>query len=164
VLAAGERAPVFEGTTGDGTTFRLADLAGRPVVLYFFPKAGTYGCTRESMDFAHHYEEFRGKGAAVVGISVDTVEAQHEFGSECRLPFPLVADPEKRVAKQYGVLGAFGYARRVTFLIDPEGRVAEVVASAIPSTHVRRALEFLSESKARATPDQSTASRSRDTP
>ena len=144
MLTAGERAPPFEGTTGEGKPFHLAELSGHPVVLYFFPKAGTYGCTRESMEFAHHYEQFRAKGAAVVGVSVDTVESQHEFGSECHLPFPLVADPEKRVAKLYGVLGAFGYARRVTFLIAADGRIAEVVASSLPTAHVRRSLEFLS--------------------
>ncbi len=143
MLAIGERAPVFEGKTDNGEPFRLEALRGQPLVLYFYPKAGTYGCTRESMDFAAHIGEFQAAGARVVGISVDTVEDQRGFSEKCHLPFPLVADADKSVARLYGVLGAFGYAKRVTFLLDSEGRVAAVHSSAMPSSHVNQMLESL---------------------
>jgi thioredoxin-dependent peroxiredoxin len=143
---------------------RLGDLKGGPAIVYFFPKAGTYGCTRESLDFAQLHEQFRERGVSIVGISVDTVEAQRDFGAQCRLPFPLLADPGKEIARAYGVLGAFGYARRVTYLLDREGRVTEVVISPFPGTHVERAKAVLLEGEPVLTRGRSRSSTSRDTP
>lgn len=143
MLAVGDSAPDFEGTTGAGTRLRLSGLRGKPVVLYFYPKAGTYGCTRESTEFARAYPALQAKGAEVVGVSVDNTNDLKGFAESCSLPFPLVSDSERAISRQYGVLGAFGYARRVTFLISPDGRIDEVIASPLPGPHVRRSLERL---------------------
>lgn len=139
MLAAGESAPEFEGDTAAGARLRLSSLRGRSVILYFFPKAGTAGCTRESIGFAHYYSEFRAAGVEIVGVSVDEVGKQSKFTSECSLPFPLIADADKQIARRYGVLGVLGVARRVTFLLDGDGRVVEVVDTLLPGPHVRRA-------------------------
>ena len=119
-----------------------AGLRGRPLVLFFYPKAGSLGCTRESVEFARHFDEFRARGVEVVGVSVHSPSAQRKFAESCSLPFPLVADEDREIARKFGVLGAFGFARRVTFLIQPDGRISDVVASPLPGPHVRRAREF----------------------
>ena len=143
MLAEGEVAPDFTGRTASGETIRLSQFRGRPVVVYFYPKAKTYGCTRESMEFAHQYPALQAKGAQVIGVSVDDVDAQREFAETCRLPFPLVADADREISRSYGVLGVFGRARRVTFVLSPDGRVEHVVASALPGPHAREAMRFL---------------------
>jgi len=111
------------------------------VVLYFFPKADSAGCTRESIGFAHYYPEFRAQGVAVVGVSVDEPADQQAFAQRCSVPFPLVADAEKEIARSYGVLGVLGLAKRITFLLDRDGRILEVVDSILPRAHVQRARE-----------------------
>ena len=139
MLSVGDAAPDFEGDTAAGGRIRLSGLRGRPVVLYFYPKARSLGCTRESIGFAHYYSAFQRAGVEVVGVSVDDVAAQSRFTEECSLPFPLVADAQKEIARRYGVLGAFGMARRVTFLLDASGHVIEVVDTLLPGPHVRQA-------------------------
>ena len=141
MLAVGATAPQFTGTTSDGSVFSLASTRGRSVVLYFYPKADTPGCTAEARGFTEHYEEFRRKGITVVGVSVDNVAAQRSFVEKCQIPYPLVADHDKSIARQYGVLGLLGYAKRVTFFIDPDGRVAQVVEGMTPGPHLKAALE-----------------------
>ena len=141
MLEVGALAPPFVGTTADGSPLDFATYRGRPVVLYFYPKANTTGCTIEARGFAQNYPELVKAGIAVVGVSVDTVEAQKSFSEKCGLPFPLVADRDKAVAKLYGVLGLLGIAKRVTFFIGPDGRVAVVVQGMLPGPHVARALE-----------------------
>lgn len=145
--SVGDLAPEFEGTTGAGGRLALRDLKGHPVVLYFYPKASSLGCTRESIGFAHYYPAFKERGVEIVGISVDEVPDQQRFSEHCSLPFPLIADAEKEIARTYGVLGVLGVARRVTFLLDAQGRILEVVDSILPKPHVQRARErFLSPS------------------
>jgi thioredoxin-dependent peroxiredoxin len=141
MIAAGELAPPFVGTVADGSTLDFAAYRGRSVVLYFYPKANTTGCTLEARSFAENYAEFQKAGIAVIGVSVDSVEDQKKFSEKCNLPFPLVADRDKSVAKRYGVLGLLGIAKRVTFFVGPDGRVVEVVQGMMPGPHVRRALE-----------------------
>ncbi len=139
MLKVGETAPPFSGRTAAGGTLDLSSLRGRPVVLYFFPKSNSLGCTRESIGFAHLYGAFRAQGIEVVGVSVDTVQAQAKFAEDRSLPFPLLADSDRAIARAYGVLGALGLAKRVTFLLDADQRVLEVVASVLPGPHVSRA-------------------------
>jgi thioredoxin-dependent peroxiredoxin len=143
VLAKGDVAPDFEGPTSAGTSLRLSSLKGAPVVLYFYPKAGTSGCTRESIGFADLYPSLSKSGVRVVGISVDDLEHQNKFAENCSLPFPLVADPGKEIARSYGVLGAFGLARRVTFVLDKDLRVTEVVESFLPGAHLQKVRQRL---------------------
>jgi peroxiredoxin Q/BCP len=138
-LAVGDVAPEFEGRTAGGKQLRLSQLRGGPVVLYFFPKADSAGCTRESIGFAHYYPALRAQGVEVVGVSVDAVSDQRAFAERCSVPFPLVADAGKEIARSYGVLGVLGLAKRITFLLDRDGRVLEVVDSILPRPHVQRA-------------------------
>lgn len=155
VLRAGDRAPEFEGTSSSGEPISLERFRGRPVVVYFFPKAGSYGCTRESMEFRDAYPTFVQNGIQVIGVSVNSVDEQRTFATDCSLPFPLVADSDREIARRFGVLGAFGFARRVTFLLDAEGRVQQVVESALPWTHVRAALRGFGLGRNGPSPDRS---------
>jgi peroxiredoxin Q/BCP len=111
------------------------------VVLFFFPRANSIGCTIETRSFADHYAEFEAAGASVVGVSVDPVGAQKVFATKCDVEFPLISDGDKSIAKAYGVLGFLGFARRVTFFIDENGQIQEVVEAIGPNPHVKRALE-----------------------
>jgi len=114
-------------------------------VLYFYPQADTPGCTVESKGFRDLYGEFRGHKVHVIGISTDDCPDQKAFATKYGLPFPLIADRSKAVATRYGVLGPRGHARRVSFLIDPQGKVLEVVDASSPAPHLERArARFLS--------------------
>jgi thioredoxin-dependent peroxiredoxin len=145
MVAIGEPAPDFQAPDQDGTPFRLSSLKGAPVVLYFYPKADTPGCTIESKGFQAHLGEFAAKGVRVVGVSVDDCPAQKAFANKYGLKFPLIADTQKEVTGLYGVLGPHGVARRVSFLIDRDGKVVEVVDSSSADRHVERArARFLS--------------------
>ena len=140
MIEVGAPAPEFVGTSQSGAPLDLASFRGRSIVLYFYPKANTTGCTMEARGFAEHYPDLEKAGYAVIGVSVDTVESQRSFAEKCRLPFWLVADHDKAIAKRYGVLGLFGIAKRVTFFIGPDGRVEEVVQGMLPGPHVARAV------------------------
>jgi thioredoxin-dependent peroxiredoxin len=141
MIAVGDTAPDFQGTTGDGTPLRLSAYRGRPLVLFFYPKAHTTGCRLETRGFAEQYPELQRAGIDVVGVSVDSVEDQKSFAAECGAAFPLVADRDKSIARAYGVLGFLGLARRVSFFIGPDGRVEDVVDGLRPGPHVARAVE-----------------------
>ncbi len=146
MIPIGGRAPEFTALRPDGSRLSLSEFRGRPVVLYFFPKAGTPGCTRETEGFVERYRELQAKGVEVLGISVDSVERQDRFAAECRVPFPLLSDSDHAIARAYGVLGILGLAKRVTFVLDPEGLVVDVIAGLLPGPHVRRVVErFLVE-------------------
>ncbi len=138
MVAVGELAPDFDALDHSGAPFRLASTRGAPVVLYFYPKSDTPGCTIEAKGFRDVYPEYRAKHVQVVGVSVDECAAQQAFRQKYGLPFPLVADSEKKVAALYGVLGPHGTARRVTFLIDAQGKVQEIIEGA-PDVHLARA-------------------------
>jgi peroxiredoxin Q/BCP len=139
MIQTGDVAPDFEGTSTLGSGFRLSSLRGRPVVLYFYPRANSLGCTYESMGFKKAYPALQERGVSVVGVSVDSLDDQRKFLETCSLPFPLVADPDQAIARRFGVLGAFGLARRVSFLLDGQGRVLSVVESIRPGVHVSAA-------------------------
>ena len=139
MVAAGETAPDFEAPNQDGTPFRLSSLRGSPVVLYFYPKAGTPGCTIEAKGFAQDYAKFRAEKVQVIGVSTDGCPDQKAFVQKYGLPFPLIADTTKEVARKYGVLAPQGYARRVSFHLDAQGKVLDVVDSSSAETHLARA-------------------------
>ncbi|WP_027480430.1 peroxiredoxin [Deinococcus pimensis] len=125
---AGEPAPEFDAVSDDGRRVRLADLRGRWVVLFFYPKASSVGCSVEARRFEEAAPEFERLGATVVGVSTDTEAAQARFRDSCGLSFPLLPDGDRSVCRAYGVMGGLtgllGVADRQTFLIDPQGRVA----------------------------------------
>lgn len=145
MIDAGQPAPDFEAPDQDGRPFRLSKLAGSPVVLYFYPEADTPGCTVESKGFQSELGSYRAKGVQVVGVSVDGCDAQKAFARKYGLAFPLIADESKSVARQYGVLGPSGKARRVTFFIGPDRKVQQVVDLSAAAAHLKAAREhFLS--------------------
>lgn len=139
MVAIGEIAPDFELESSSGGRVRLSGARGHPVILYFFPKADTPGCTIESKAFRDMNPDLEGKGVKVLGISVDALPAQQHFAQKCSLPFPLLADPSKSVTQAFGVLGRSGTARRVTFFIGPDGKIVDVVDASGPGPHTDRA-------------------------
>jgi thioredoxin-dependent peroxiredoxin len=139
MIAKGQPAPDFEAPDQDGKPFRLSSLRGNPVVLYFYPKADTPGCTIEAKGFRDEYVDYQKQKVHVVGVSVDECDDQKAFRTKYGLQFPLVADKASKVGALYGVLGPRGNARRVTFLIDADGQVVDVVDTPAPDAHLERA-------------------------
>jgi|SRR5580700_5910557 peroxiredoxin Q/BCP len=144
MIEVGEEVPEFEGAREDGSPIALASFLGHPVILFFYPKANSGGCSLEARGFAEHFAEFQSQGIAVIGVSVDSVDEQRRFAETCQLPFPLVADADRVIAKKYGVLGLLGIAKRVTFFVDAKGIVVDRTEGMLPGPHVQRAVERLS--------------------
>ncbi len=145
-IKVGDRAPDFSLPSQSGEVISLRDFAGRlSVVLYFYPKDFTIGCTAETKSFSENYEEFRRVGAEIIGISSDTVESHESFASECKAPFLLLSDEGAKVRGQYGVEPTLGLIPgRVTFIIDKEGVVRYIFSSQFnPKKHVKRAMDIL---------------------
>jgi peroxiredoxin Q/BCP len=150
VIEEGLPAPDFELATDDGSRVRLSDLRGRPVVLYFYPKDDTPGCTAQACELRDEYSEFRARGAVVLGVSPDDEASHAEFKSKYSLPFTLLADPDHKVAEEYGVWGEREYAgntyrgiNRSTFVIDPKGRIARALYGVKPRGHAEKVLAAL---------------------
>ena len=127
----GKKAPALSGTTGDGTTLKLADLKGHWVVVYFYPKDSTPGCTNEAKDFRDLHAKFRKRHAEIVGVSRDSAKSHANFAAKQELPFPLVSDPDETWCRAFDVIHEkvlYGKRHmgvvRSTFLIDPDGRLA----------------------------------------
>jgi peroxiredoxin Q/BCP len=150
-VKAGERAPDFTLEDASGKPVSLADFAGRPVVLYFYPKDDTPGCTKEACTFRDQYQDFQDAGAAVLGVSSDSSESHRKFAAKHRLPFTLLSDAAGKVRKRYGVPSTLGLLPgRVTFVIDAEGVVRHVFNSQLDATrHVEEALGVLRKAGAR---------------
>ena len=153
----GEQAPDFTLTADDGTKVKLSALRGSPVVLYFYPKDDTPGCTREACAFRDRKAELSRLGATVLGISPDTVESHRKFHDKFGLNFPLLADPDHGVAEQYGAWREktmYGKKtvgiQRSTFLIDRDGRVARLWRSVKVDGHDDQVLAALAELAGRA--------------
>lgn len=151
-MQPGDTAPDFELLDETGTKRRLSDLLqSGPVVLYFYPAAMTYGCTKESCHFRDLGEDFEAVGAQRVGISADQVEKQKQFSDKHHFDFPLLSDPDGAVARQFGVRRNFSLAptKRVTFVIDTDRKVLDVIKSETRmGMHGDRALEILKTRKA----------------
>ena len=145
LIEPGKKAPAFNLKDQQGKSHRLSDYEGRPVVLYFYPKDDTPGCTKEACSFRDQYETFKDVGAEVIGVSSDSAESHAKFASKYKLPFVLVADKGGAVRKQYGVPATLGLLPgRVTFVIDPQGVVRHVFNSQLQATkHVAEAAQAL---------------------
>lgn len=142
----GDSAPDFRLQDQNNQWHALDDYAGSWLVLYFYPKADTPGCTTEACEFRDNIFAFDEIGAAVVGVSVDDVESQKAFAEKYHLPFPLLSDARQEVAERYGVLTTFGdtaVASRQTFVIDPEGRIAKHYSEVDPEAHSAQVLADL---------------------
>ena len=137
MLKEGTVAATLEGYDQHGNMFRLAEERGRWVVLYFYPKDETLGCTAEACAFRDAMESLETSRAEVVGVSTQSQESHRTFSEHHRLGFRLIADPDKRIAKAYDALGFLGLAQRVTYLIDPEGQIRDAYRSEMsPTSHV----------------------------
>jgi peroxiredoxin Q/BCP len=143
-LKVGDLSPDVSAPLSDGTTFYLKDwLTRAPIVLYFYPKDNTPGCTKEACSLRDDFVAFRGLKATVVGASYDSVESHKKFIQQHNLPFPLIADTSRRVAKAFGVDGVL-FASRSTFIIGRDGKILYVNPSVNPSTHSREIRDVLS--------------------
>ena len=154
MLKIGDHAPDFTAQATNGSTVSLSALRGRPVVVYFFPKAFTMGCTVEIRHFRDNYTRIRELGAELIGISADKFDAQCRFATEHQAPFPLVGDEDKRICEAFGVLWPLiKIPQRITFVVDEEGVVRAVFHHEVQiSRHlddVRRFLEKRATSPAR---------------
>jgi peroxiredoxin Q/BCP len=150
LLAVGTQAPEFTTTDQDGKTRTLSDFKGKKVILYFYPKDNTPGCTKEACGFRDHFSEFRRLGVEILGVSVDPEKSHKSFVRKYELPFTLLADTDKRLVEAYGVWGEkklYGKkylgTHRVTYLIDEAGKIAAVFPTVKPDTHAEEILAVL---------------------
>jgi peroxiredoxin Q/BCP len=150
LLSVGDKAPRFETVDQDGRPISLSDFKGRKVVLYFYPKDDTPGCTKEACAFRDAWSQFRKRKVAVLGVSVDDAKSHKKFAQKFSLPFTLLADPEKTIVRDYGAWGQKAmYGRksmgthRVTYLIDERGRIAAVWPKVKPDAHAGEVLAAL---------------------
>jgi thioredoxin-dependent peroxiredoxin len=148
VIEEGKPAPDFELMSDRGDTVRLSDFRGKPVVLYFYPKDDTPGCTTEACEFRDAYDTYRKRGIEILGVSPDDVSSHEQFKSKYELPFTLLADPDHATAEAYGVWGERNFAgktymgiNRSTFVIDENGNVARAMLGIKPAGHAAAVLE-----------------------
>jgi thioredoxin-dependent peroxiredoxin len=150
LLAVGTQAPEFTTTDQDGKRRSLSDFKGKRVILYFYPKDNTSGCTKEACAFRDHFADFRQLGVEILGVSVDDEKSHKAFVQKYDLPFTLLADPEKRLVEAYGVWGEkslygkkYMGTNRVTYLIDELGAIAAVFPKVKPDQHAEEILAVL---------------------
>ena len=150
MVEEGKAAPDFELTSDKGERVKLSDFRGKPVVLYFYPKDDTPGCTTQACGIRDEYGEFEKRDAVVLGVSPDTEESHVKFRDKHQLPFTLLADPEHEVAEAYGVWGERKFAgktymgiNRSTFVIDAEGNVSKAMRGVKPDTHAEKVVAAL---------------------
>ena len=153
-LKEGDVAPEFTVATNGGGKISLADFRGKQVVLYFYPRDDTPGCTKEACSFRDNFAALKKKGAVVLGVSPDAVKSHDKFVEKFSLPFALLADDEKKIVNAYGVWGEKSFmgrkylgVHRVTFLIGAEGRIRKIWPKVKPEEHVAEVLEALAVEK-----------------
>jgi peroxiredoxin Q/BCP len=146
-LKEGDPAPAFTAATTGGGTLSLSDLRGKNVVLYFYPRDDTPGCTKEACAFRDEFAAFKKRDVVVLGVSTDTEKSHEKFVAKYKLPFTLLADPDKQIVRAYGVWGQKSFlgrkymgTHRVTFLIGPEGRIRRIWPAVKPTEHAEDVL------------------------
>ncbi len=151
-LQVGEMAPDFEALTDEGKKVKLSDFRGKKVILYFYPKDNTSGCTKQAVGFRDHYDEIVANNAVVLGVSPDSVESHVKFKTKYDLPFHLLVDPDHKIAELYGVWGekkmygrTYYGVKRSHFVIDEEGRLIDVRYNVRPAKSVAYALKAIQE-------------------
>ncbi len=149
-LKEGDDAPEFTALTNGGGKVSLADFKGKHVVLYFYPRDDTPGCTKEACAFRDRFGELQRKGAVVLGVSVDSTKSHDKFLKKFKLPFTLVSDEDRKIVKAYGVWGEKSFmgrkylgTHRVTFLIGPDGRIKKIWPKVKPEVHGEEVLAAL---------------------
>ncbi|MBD2628086.1 peroxiredoxin [Trichormus variabilis] len=141
-LAVGTDAPAFTAKDTNGNTVSLSDFAGKTVVVYFYPKDDTPGCTKQACSFRDAQPEYQDKNIVVLGVSADDQAAHQAFTSKYNLNFPLLVDTDKALITAFDVDGG-GYAKRVTFIIDPNGKIVHVDSAVSTATHASDVLKVL---------------------
>jgi thioredoxin-dependent peroxiredoxin len=148
----GNAAPDFELASDTGEKVKLSDLRGRPVVLYFYPKDDTPGCTKEACGFRDDYAQYARAGVVILGVSPDSPKSHTAFKEKFHLPFPLLADEDRKVLKKYGVWGKKKFmgreymgVLRTTFLIGPDGKLLRIFEKVKPEGHSQEILAALNE-------------------
>jgi peroxiredoxin Q/BCP len=149
-LKEGDKAPEFSADTSGGGKISLADYLGKNVILYFYPKDDTPGCTKEACAFRDHFADFKKRGAIVFGVSLDSVKSHDKFVKKFKLPFTLLADEDKKIVEAYGVWGEKSFMGRkylgvfrVTFLIGPDGKIKKIWPEVKPEEHAAEVLAVL---------------------
>lgn len=149
-LREGDEAPAFTAVATGGMEMSLADFRGSNVILYFYPRDDTPGCTKEACGFRDQFAEFRKRGALVFGVSKDPIKSHEKFTEKFGLPFPLLSDEDHKIAEAYGVWGEKTFMgrtymgmHRVTFLIDGEGRIKKIWRTVKPDEHAAEVLAAL---------------------
>jgi len=146
----GESAPAFATLESDGNTVTLAQFLGKTVVLYFYPRDNTPGCTKEACGFRDHWATLQALGVVVLGVSTDGLKSHQKFRDKFNLPFPLLSDPDAVLAQAYGVWGEKKFMgktsigiKRTTFVIDPTGMIQQVFTKVATETHALDILKVL---------------------
>jgi thioredoxin-dependent peroxiredoxin len=152
LLAVGTKAPDFTTIDQHGNKMSLSDLKGKTVILYFYPKDNTPGCTKEACAFRDHFAQFRALNVEILGVSIDDDKSHQAFAQKYGLPFRLLADPDKRLVTAYGVWGEktlygkkYMGTNRVTYVIDESGSIAAVFPKVKPATHAEDVFAVLQE-------------------
>jgi peroxiredoxin Q/BCP len=144
-LKPGDAAPAFSLPAQDGKTYSLQDLKGKTVILYFYPKDQTPGCTKEACAFRDRNEDIQKKGAVVLGINNDSLASHKKFAEKYNLNFPLLADTDGKVARAYGTLGMAGFVKRHTYVINPDGTIRKIYRDVSPAVHGDEILQLLAQ-------------------
>jgi peroxiredoxin Q/BCP len=151
-LKEGDNAPSFTVQTNGGGKLSLADFKGQNVILYFYPKDDTPGCTKEACAFRDNYAAFKAKGAVILGVSTDSAKSHDKFVEKFKLPFTLLVDDEKKIVSDYGVWGEKKFmgrkymgTHRVTFLIGPDGKIKKIWPKVKPDEHAEEVLAALAQ-------------------
>lgn len=147
-LKIGDKAPNFEAQDQDGNTIRLSDYAGKKLVLFFYPKASTPGCTAEACNLSDNHERFEAQGYRILGVSADSAKRQSNFKNKYNFPYPLLADEDKTVINAFGVWGPkkfmgreYDGIHRVTFVIDEAGVIEDVITKVKTKEHTSQILK-----------------------
>jgi peroxiredoxin Q/BCP len=148
MVQEGIKAPSFTLPDSTGKKYRLEDFKGKTIILYFYPKDDTPGCTKEACDFRDHHSQFKKKGVEVLGVSADNEASHQKFASKYSLPFTLLADKEAKISKEYGVYkekSMYGKTymgiERTTFVIDPEGKIKKIYPKVKVDGHIEEILK-----------------------
>ena len=148
-LKEGQKAPSFEGTDQDGKKIKLSDLSGKKVILYFYPKDNTPGCTAEACNLRDNHKELLNKGFKIIGVSPDNEKSHKGFAGKYSLPFPLIADPDKKILSLYGAWGEkkmYGKTvtgvLRTTFIIDEKGIIEKIISKVDTKEHTEQILKL----------------------
>jgi peroxiredoxin Q/BCP len=151
-LKEGDKAPDFAVPDGTGKITRLKDLRGKKVVLYFYPKDDTPGCTKEACSFRDEFAKFKRRGIEVLGVSLDSEKSHQKFAQKYDLPFRLLADTKREISDSYGTYGEKKFMgrtymgnHRMTFLIDEKGKIKKIYAKVKPEDHAEEVLKAFSE-------------------